>query len=549
MPNFEKTEVFLSDLKLFDKLILDYLTKSIKTPDLTSFAPDLDGLIQNLASGKKAGIDRHLLVTVLKEQYSYIESSTEKDEVFEQIDLLEKEDTFTVCTGHQLNLFSGPLYTILKIITTINSAKELSRKSGKKVIPIYWLASEDHDIEEINHVFVHNQKYVWSTTWHGPSGRVSCEGIQEVISVLRTKYGNAEFGNEVFDLLETSYQSNFTLAQATRRLLHKLFGHHGLIILDADDVRLKKTFIPHMLNDALHNIAEKKVTETTDKLSAHYKIQVHPRKVNLFYLYGDKRERIEVVGDGLTAVGTEITWTKKSFEEEVTLHPDRFSPNVVLRPLYQETILPNIAMIGGPAEIAYWLELRAFFQISKVAFPVLLLRNSAMFLDEPSLIRMKKLKIGIEKLFLSVDVWIRDYISASPDSTFSIEEKLQNIDQIFQSLGNDADKIDHTLKSTIEAEQHRIRKSMKGIEEKLLRSLKRKNETEINQIYKLHEKLFPFEKLQERTENILPFLLKYGFNFIDELIKELEPFKNSIVIFEEHVKAEAGKLKSINGLP
>ncbi len=533
MQLFEKSEFPLAQSGSFDQLVLDYLENDAKIQFSFDFTPDLSGLNAKLESQKSRRPDRSLLAEVLKDQYAFIDNKDEKSGILDQISLLKKDETYTICTGHQLNLFSGPLYTIFKIITTIKAASELSKSSGKVILPIFWLATEDHDMDEIDHVFLYNQRYDWLTDWKGASGRASCEGIVDLLTQLRAKFGTSEGATKWLGVLESCYRPEYSLAHATRRFIHTLFGSYGLLILDADDPRLKKKFVPEMLNDVFNHVALENISATIEELEEHYKIQVHPRQINLFYLSEHSRDRIEFNGDIYHVLNGTKTWTRSALEQEITENPERFSPNVVMRPLYQEKILPNVAVVGGPAEIAYWLELKKYFLQEKISFPVLLLRNSAMFLDEQAFKRMNKLHIHLNQVFESTDEWIRNYLKGGEIQPFSADNTLLLIEDEFSKLSKELEKIDPTIKGALEAEQQRIKKSLLGMKEKVLRTMKKKNETEVNQIHKLRDRLFPFGKLQERTENILPFLFKYDIGFIAELMKSFDPFNKKIILFNE----------------
>ncbi|TAH38851.1 MAG: bacillithiol biosynthesis cysteine-adding enzyme BshC [Bacteroidetes bacterium] len=533
MISFNKTTISLSKTGIFDRLILDYLENDPKTRDYYEIRPDIDALQQGLKIQNSRKINRPLLVEVLKEQYAFLDSPQDQQSVFSSIDHLLNDDVYTVCTGHQLNLFTGPLYTIYKIISTIKTAHNLSERSGKKVIPVYWMASEDHDMDEIDHLYIYGQRYVWPVEWDGPSGKSSCHGIQPLIDQLREKFGNSEEAIHWLKILESSYRPEYSLARATRNFLHSLFGHYGLLILDADEARLKNEFVPAMLDDINKHLVEKSVGSTVDQMSENYKIQVHPRSVNLFYLSDNKRIRIDFESGQFKLQNGSKTWNRTDLSSEIENHPERFSPNVLLRPLYQEMTLPNIAIVGGPAEIAYWLELKSLFLNSGVNFPALILRNSVMFLDSQILAKMEKFKLSTSNLFETADEWIRNYIKNGPVEDFSVDSSLNDISHIITDLSRKVEHIDPTIVGSLAAELSRIQKSLKSIEEKVIRSIKKKNETEITQLQKLHDKLFPHGKLQERTENILPFLFKYGRTFIDELMSSLDPFSNQLIILKE----------------
>lgn len=528
MSIFNKSSISISQSRFFSQLVLDYLGNDVKTLDFFGLPPTLQGLESSIKASGSRLVDRKILVDVLKEQYEFLFKGGEDEILNERLSSLLSPDTFTVCTGHQLNLFTGPLYSILKIATTIRAAKELQLSSGKTIIPLFWMASEDHDMDEINHFYIYGQRYNWDTDWNGPAGKAPTDGINIMINDLKLKFGNDANASRWIAVLESAYAEGLTLSQATRRFLHTLFGKYGLIILDANDVRLKRQFIPEMLDDIVNHSAEILVNETINKLAENYKVQIHPRTVNLFYITDTTRARIDLENNVFQLQDGQKEWSLEEIKKEISEQPERFSPNVVLRPLYQEKILPNLAMIGGPAEVAYWLELKSLFKHAGVSFPVLILRNSAIVLDEQVFKKMSKLRIEPQDLLLSVDDWIRNYFQNETEKTFSVDESLNRIDLEMDVLAIAIESLDPTLKNSVEAEKHRIRKALKVVEEKALRFLKKQSETEVQQIHKLYEKIFPFGSLQERSENILPFLFKFGEEFITELIDELDPFSKDV---------------------
>jgi bacillithiol biosynthesis cysteine-adding enzyme BshC len=533
MPIFDKTEIFLRQTRAFDPLILDYLENDQKTKEFIQFSADESGLLESLNQRADAKVDRALLVRILTAQYSAILKGDESSVIPEQISLLEDPEVYTICTGHQLNLFTGPLYTVFKIITTIRTARHLTAISGKKVVPLFWMASEDHDIEEINHINIYGQRYKWEVEWSGPAGKLACKGMQEVINTLKQKFEREEGSAKWFDILEACYKEEYTLSEATRRFLHVLFGKYGLIILDADNAELKKSFLTHFLQDVDENLAFAEVTKTIKSINVNYKEQIHPRPVNLFYIKDNRRVRIDKDLENFKLSDETQIWTKDELLDEIQSKPERFSPNVVLRPLYQEKILPNVATVGGPAEISYWLELKSLFNASGIPFPVLLLRNSAVFLTVQQVERLKKFSIETGNIFNSQDDWIRNYLKHLPSEEFGTDEAKSAIDKEFGKLSDLAGTIEPALKSQIEVERKKLTNTLQTIEDKAIRALKRKNETSVNQLRKLHESIFPSGKLQERTENILPWLFRYDTQFIDEALQHLEPLGKTLSIFME----------------
>lgn len=528
---FNKVPLEFEKTHAFDSLPVDYISRKKHLEKLYGFFPSMDELKAHTKSRNQTPELRQMLVQVLREQYA--ESGITADGLLaENLDALSRHGTYTVTTGHQLNLFTGPLYFIYKILTTVKLAAML-RAEGINVVPVYWMATEDHDMEEIRHASIFGQKFEWETSWNGAAGKAGTEGISDVVEALQQKLGDMLGSDGLIDMISAAYKGSASLADATRKLVHELFGSTGLIILDSADDRLKREFLPVILDDLQHHSAERFVTATIQQLETNYRAQVHPRTINLFYLTQDKRERIVREGDVFHLATIGKKWTLSEILEEARNFPGRFSPNVVLRPLYQEILLPNLAMIGGPSEIAYWLEYKSMFDHFNVPFPALVLRSCMLLVDAASRDRLIKFGLTEDLIFESSDEWIKHYLKSNPELSFSIEDHLQLMEQEFNSLSEEVSRIDVTLKGSVEAEKQKVRNALKSIEEKVLRARKKKNENEVGQLVKLKEKLFPGGGLQERTENFIPFYLRYGDAFFNELLHHINPFEQKFLILTE----------------
>jgi bacillithiol biosynthesis cysteine-adding enzyme BshC len=335
-------------------------------------------------------LNRPVLVESLLKQSQLVTNTTSK--TIESIRLLNKDNTFTVTTGHQLCLFTGPLYFIYKIISAINLCKTLTEKfPNKNFVPVYWMASEDHDFEEINHANVFGKKVGWSSEEKGSVGNFKTENLKDVIVELITILGDNENAAYLIKLFEDSYLKNENLADATRFLINELFGDYGLIILDGNDKNLKGLFKEELKTDVFKNTSFEIVSETINQLKEKYSAQVSPRLINVFYTGPNLRERIELKNNRYHVLNTEISFSKEELEDIIDTTPEKLSPNVVLRPLYQQKILPNIAYVGGPGELAYWLEYKKMFEAYNITFPVLMPRNFAMIIDKGTQNKFKKL--------------------------------------------------------------------------------------------------------------------------------------------------------------
>ncbi|WP_306429649.1 bacillithiol biosynthesis cysteine-adding enzyme BshC [Sphingobacterium sp. E70] len=301
------------------------------------------------------------------------------------IDLLLQENTYTITTGHQLNIFTGPLYFIFKIMTAIRLSEDLRVKHpDKNFIPVYWMATEDHDFEEINHTKVYGKKIAWETPAVSATGRMDTTSIVDVVKQYTNILGLSDNSAKLTRIVEQAYLKHKRLADATRYMVNELFKSYGLLIIDADDKELKELFKPIIKTDILSENSFKAITDRSKELEAKgFSTQVHAREINFFYLTDEFRERLVLAADGRYEVlHQNIYFTKEELEREINAHPERFSPNVVMRPMYQEIILPNLAYIGGGAEMVYWMQLKSNFDQYQIDFPILIPRNSAMITED-----------------------------------------------------------------------------------------------------------------------------------------------------------------------
>src|SRR5690606_30388230 len=278
-------------------------------------------------------------------------------------------------------------------------AKQLkSQYPACDFVPIYWMATEDHDFDEINFFNFKGKKFRWDRESGGPVGRMDTSGLDEVLRLFAMELGDGTNAEKIRELFENAYPNNTNLADATRYLANALFGQHGLVILDADSAELKRIFIPYMQRELIHQIAYNSVTTSIERLQ-NYNIQVNPREINLFYIEDHIRERIVFQDGGYIINNTDIRFNTAEILAELEKHPEKFSPNVITRPLYEEVLLPNLCYIGGGGEIAYWLELKAYFDQMDVTFPILLVRSSVLLATSKQASKADRLNLSWADLF------------------------------------------------------------------------------------------------------------------------------------------------------
>ena len=512
----------------FSKLVLDYVNDEPFLQSFYSYRPDLGGLKKAFEARNFQG-NRNELVEVLIHQYQQIKTNKA---VSHNIRSLANENTFTVTTGHQLNLFTGPLYFIYKIVTTINLALELKiANPDKNFVPVYWMATEDHDFEEINHVSVDEKNISWIEQTNGATGRLSTKTVAAAVLAYKGYLGISKNGKKLAKLIENAYLQNDNLADATRVLVNSLFEKYGLVIINADEPILKRQFIKIMEQDIIAQHSEAIIEKTSKALTEKgYKTQVNGREINFFYLKDNLRERI-VLKDNLYAVNhNEIRFTKDELVKEINEYPERFSPNVIMRPLYQEVILPNIAYIGGGAEVSYWMQLKDNFDFYKTDFPVLLLRNSALLIDERSANNLVKLGFNLADSFLSTEELQKIWIEKNSTSRLNLKDETRAIQAIFDQIKLNAFKIDKTLESSADSAKTRTTHLLDHIEKKLFRAEKRKHDVALKQIENVKNRLFPNGVLQERVVNIAPMYVNYGEDFLSSLIENFDPLGGDFTV-------------------
>ncbi|MFA5299066.1 MAG: bacillithiol biosynthesis cysteine-adding enzyme BshC [Lutibacter sp.] len=516
----------------FSQLICDYLDKKPKLSEFYENFPDLEGF-KNQIETKKTTFSlqsRQLLNEALKDQYKNTAVSTQTTN---NISALLNENTFTVTTGHQLNIFTGPLYFLYKIVTAINLANRLKKEFPlQNFVPLYWMATEDHDFEEIQYFKVHNTKISWERESSGGVGRLKTEGFDAIYNEFSALLGSSNHANALRELFKNAYLKNENLAEATRYLVNELFGNAGLVIVDGDNAILKREFLPFVKDELLQNTSFKKVSETNEKLSVAYKIQVNPREINLFYLKDALRERIIFEKNQFKVNNTNIVFSEEEILKELEKYPERFSPNVLLRPLYQEIVLPNLAYIGGGGELAYWFQLKNEFNTLNVPFPILVLRNSVLLVTKKQMFKLNKLNISVPETFKKQESLIEDMVKALSEVKIDFSEQKKYLKQQFIDLKELAKKTDITFLGAVNAQEKKQLNGLDNLEKRLLKAQKRKLSEEVQQISNLQNELFPNQSLQERSQNFTEFYLDLGENLIPMLIENIDPLRFEFTVLE-----------------
>lgn len=449
--------------------------------------PDFEAIAEAKLS---EDIDRQLLARVIREQYE-AEGLDPGDAVTRNLDRLAHPQSLTITTGHQLVLYGGPLFTVYKILSVIRLAEDLSaRWADRPVLPIFWIHTEDHDFEEINHYFL---SYTDKRTYTGAfRTMVGAHVLTEDIEAVRPAALSAA--------LQQAYLPGRSMRAAFRCFIHELFREYGLLILDAADARLKARFEPVAWQDLQQQMARDSVNHTSAAMSqAGYKNQIHPREINLFYLDEQGRDRIVEENGHYKPLGRDTAWSAEELRQLLQAHPERFSPNVSLRPLYQEMILPNLAYIGGWGELSYWLQLRDLFERAGVHFPLLLPRMSGTVVPASHAARWAQLGFTPPDIRQPLHQLYDRYLPQVWDPA-GFDQHVSNILESLQSLHQYVEgEISPTLARSADALHTKNQQFLSNLKKKAGKVMRHRHPEAFRSIAQIKAELQPDGVVQERV--------------------------------------------------
>ncbi len=509
-----------------------YLSLQKNIAAFYSYAPTLEGLQKKIHTEEKQVTNRELLYNVIKKQYTSIQRPHQQ--TLQAIEKLALDTTFTVTTGHQLCLLGGSAFFMYKAISVIQLAQQLTTTNkDKNIIPIFWLATEDHDIPEIATITIANQKYTWNTSQEGITGTLSLNDeaynnwLQEVETQLQTLFPTLNY--PIRDFLK-QYSQHKNLADATRWLLHEWFGEYGLLVLDANDPSLKESFQAILQKELKDNVIYDKVSTTNKELHkvnpADY---VNPRHPALFYIdENNQRHRIEKNNGKYYLIHA----TNYQLIENIqSLKTKQLSPNVLFRPLYQEYILPNLAYIGGSSEVKYWLQLKDTFTAFGIDYPVLLVRNSFLFTNNKIQALEYKLKTTSETIlqnsFAALEKKLLRELFEIPEDLIT-EATNDFVNQLLEHPTREHNN--PSLNYALESLKKRIEKQLIQYEYKLYKSHKQKNKQLSIDLSKIYENYYPTGVLQERIYSCIELYFEHGKDGIKQLLHHTSALDNKMYI-------------------
>jgi bacillithiol biosynthesis cysteine-adding enzyme BshC len=520
-------KISFNDIESIPQLIKDFLNHKIEGFESATFSIENFAQQFHLKQNSFEQAEREIISKAFTDQLSNLELSSKQKE---NIESLKSVNTFTITTGHQLNLFSGPVFFVYKIFQTIKTCTNLKGKfPDYNFVPVYWMASEDHDFAEINHFKTENSYYEINEKSGGAVGRIKINDTY-FISEFEKEFKDSIFGTELILMLKEAYKAGNTLTEAIKILVNRLFSEFGLLILDGDSKELKnqvkEIFKDELINFSLNKSSKEKVNFLTDKYS---KVQVNPREINLFYL-SDTRDRIDFDGENYFIVDTDRKFTKEEILDELENFPEKFSPNALMRPVYQEKVLPNLAYIGGNAEIMYWLELKDYFAKINIPFPILIPRNSMLFIKEKTLGKIEKLDLNIEDFFQNFTKITNAKILDNNAVLESLELQENLIINNFSELKSLAETTERSFGNMVKAEEVRQLKSFKRLKKRLLHAEKIKQNELLERLETLFLDVHPAKTWQERIFNFSVFFADYGYEWLETIVEEMEVEQSKLII-------------------
>lgn len=520
-------KISFNDIENIPQLIKDFLDHRIEGFEESTFSLEHFTKQIHLKQESYTPEQREILFNVLEDQLSNLKLSTKQKENLENLKL---PDTFTITTGHQLNLFSGPVFFVYKILQTIKTCSYLKVNFPDfNFVPVYWMASEDHDFAEINHFKTENNYYEINERSGGPVGRIEISDTF-FISEFEKEFKDSVFGTELILMLKEAHKVGNTLTDAIKVLVNRLFSDFGLLIIDGDSKELKNqikdVFKDEILNFSLYNTSKEKVNFLTKKYG---KVQVNPREINLFY-FSETRDRIDFDGNKYIIVDKSLQFSQEEILNELENFPERFSPNALMRPVYQEKVLPNLAYIGGNAEIMYWLELKDYFEKINIPFPILIPRNSMLFLQEKTLKKIDRLNLRIDDFFQNFATITNGKILDDSIIAKVLKEKENFLIKSFSELRAIAETTEQSFGNMVKAEEVRQLKSLKRMEKRLLHAEKIKQAELLERLEKLFLDVHPSKTWQERVYNFSVFFADYGYSWLETCLEEMVVQESKLII-------------------
>jgi len=533
-----------SDIPGHQNLFLDYMYEfenvqkfySINFRDDNSY-PDLFKKVAKRNPGL-----REDLINIILGQYKDFQPSKQ---TISNIEGLGTDNTIAVVTGQQLGIFGGPMYTIYKTITAIKLSSFLNDKfPDYNFVPVFWIEGDDHDFDEIKYFnIIDNQNNLKKISYddglkeeinRGSTAKIKLnKNFDDVFQQVNDTLRENDFKSDVMELLKNSYQSGQTLEYSFRSLMFQIFDEEGLIIFNPGDTKVKEILKPVFEKEIRDFRAHTDTLVTRSaELEEIYHAQVKVKPVNLFISEKDGRYSLEPDGKIFKVKNKRISYTEDELLQILTKSPERFSPNVLLRPICQDYLFPTGFYVAGPAEIAYFAQITPLYDYYAMEAPVIYPRASATILEKNIGKVLEKYEISMNDIYIEEKLLTHRIMGElSPynlDKLF--DDTKRDIDLTFDNLTEKLFGIDNNLKDLSDKSRQRVYQTLEQLAGKARQAEERTHETALRQIEKARLSLFPEKVLQERKINFIYFAHKYGINILKWMFNEL-----SVTKFEHQI--------------
>jgi bacillithiol synthase len=525
----------------FNEFFIDYINDFNSLKDFFNYSfIEKENIFRSLVDKEDNYLNKKLftrndLADILMIQNKYFNAS---DASIQNIELLRNENTFAIVTGQQAGILTGNLYTLIKAINAYQLSKKLSEYfPDYNFVPVFWLESDDHDFLEVNNINIFNKDNNLTKIEYFENGTpqeryltpVNNILFDEFIEKFKTDLSDnllkTDFTEALFDFIDRSYKAGISFPIAFARFMNYLIGNLGIVFCNPADKEIKKLLIP-IFEKELNTYPEtcERVIETSAVIEQKYEPQVKPQPINVFYNHNNHRHLIEPRPENIFALkNSRQRFEKAQLIEQLYLTPENFSGNVILRPICQDYLLPTIAYIGGPSEIAYFGQFKNVYEFYGVNMPVIYPRVSVSLLENRVSNFITKNSLSLEELFDEKKVTSKLMNKINELKVDEIFNNLKDeLNALYYSFGIDLEKIDKNLLNTFKNKNEKYLESLEYLKDKFVESQVQQNESTITKLKSNIQNIYPDETLQERYINIVYFLNKYGFDIIQKLIDKMD---------------------------
>lgn len=453
------------------------------------------------------------------------------------IDLLAQSNSIAIVTGQQLGIFGGPLYTIYKTITAIKLSNHLKEIYPEyNFIPIFWLEADDHDFDEArNFSVLDNENILLNLQYddglaeeinRGSIGHLKFnENLNKVFETLSSSLRDTEYKASLIDFLKTIYYPGRTFLECFQELMINLFDEYGLVVFNPLDAEVKRILIP-VFKKSITEYFEHSIelVQRSAELEEVYHAQVKVKAINMFYLEENERLLIEPTDSGDYRLrGKRKKFSKEEILNQIEMNPEKFSPNVLLRPICQDFLLPTGFYIGGPGEVSYFAQVNPLYNLFEIEEPFIYPRAGATIVEQGVNQVLQKLNLSLVDIFDEEEVLIKNLVNASSDLNLDslFTESKEELSKTFQKIAERITAIDKTLGELSEKSRQKVEQTIDYLKNKASEAEKRKYDTSIRQLKKVRNVLYPNGNIQEREINFIYFVNKYGMDILKWMFNEL----------------------------